>query len=469
MSDVFLSYARQDKFLVGELAYALTREGWNVWWDSEILPGQAFTSAIEQELRQARCVVVVWSQHSVTSQWVRDEASQAAGRGVLIPVLVENVTPPLGLQAGQNADLRNWDGTVSHPGFVALARALQRIAGPARTARSKQGRISRKICLVGGTAVGKTSLVRRFVHTIFSERYLSTVGVMISRKDVRVGDTSCELVIWDLEGHDDLRIPRPSYLRGMSGYFLVIDGTRMSTLEQGIEIEQWVRNATQGPIPQITLINKADLSEEWSIKEASIHALRAQGWNVHLVSAKTGLGVEEAFYALSSQLLYSSWTFPDVIPSIGDFLDEPIGEDRLLGFALARNGGNFLAWARLARLLVERKESYLAHKAFERAQHTAPDSPAAQFALAEAFLWANRPLEAAQHLERSIHLDANVIPDAHLLLASTYVRLGSASRAAEQYERYLENYPAAADREEVKRRLEELRPLQDSRDGQCDK
>ncbi len=122
MNSVFLSYAREDKFLVGELAYALTREGWNVWWDSEVLPGQEFTREIERELTAARCVVVIWSRHSVDSPWVRDEARNAAARGILVPVIVEDVAPPLGLQGCQYADLRKWDGTVSHPGCAALVR-----------------------------------------------------------------------------------------------------------------------------------------------------------------------------------------------------------------------------------------------------------------------------------------------------------------------------------------------------------
>ena len=86
--------------------------------------------------------------------------------------------------------------------------------------------IQKKVCLLGGTGVGKTSLVAQFVHSIFSDKYLTTVGVKIDKKSVDVDGTDVELVIWDVYGHDDFQKLRVSYLRGTSGYLLVADGTR---------------------------------------------------------------------------------------------------------------------------------------------------------------------------------------------------------------------------------------------------
>ena len=88
--------------------------------------------------------------------------------------------------------------------------------------------IQKKICLLGGFGVGKTSLVSRFVHSIFSDKYLTTVGVKIDKKRVDLGSQQVDLVIWDIYGEDDFQKVRMSYLRGASGYLLVADGTRRS-------------------------------------------------------------------------------------------------------------------------------------------------------------------------------------------------------------------------------------------------
>ena len=96
--------------------------------------------------------------------------------------------------------------------------------------------IQKKICMLGAFAVGKTSLVQRFVKSLFSDRYLTTVGVKIDKKIVTVGDTEVSLVLWDLAGEDEFQSVQTSYLRGASGYLLVIDGTRALPPEDQQEI-----------------------------------------------------------------------------------------------------------------------------------------------------------------------------------------------------------------------------------------
>src|SRR6204780_5202049 len=86
--------------------------------------------------------------------------------------------------------------------------------------------LKKKICMVGEFGVGKTSLVRLFVDSIFDERYLTTIGVKIDRKDVTVGSASVTLMLWDLAGEDDLAQLKVSHLRGASGYILVPTGAR---------------------------------------------------------------------------------------------------------------------------------------------------------------------------------------------------------------------------------------------------
>ena len=106
--------------------------------------------------------------------------------------------------------------------------------------------IQKKICLLGGFGVGKTSLVSRYVHSIFSDKYLTTVGVKIDKKSVTLDGTVVDLVIWDIYGQDDYQKVRMSYLRGAAGYLLVADGTRRSTLDTALALHDSAQ-ATQAP------------------------------------------------------------------------------------------------------------------------------------------------------------------------------------------------------------------------------
>lgn len=156
--------------------------------------------------------------------------------------------------------------------------------------------------MLGTFAVGKTSLVARFVKSIFSEKYHTTVGVKIDKKTVTAGDQEVTLVLWDIHGEDEFQKIRQSYLRGTSGYLLVADGTRRPTLELAVALQQNVEGIV-GKVPFILLLNKCDLTEEWEIDEAAIEALRTSGWTVIRTSAKTGQGVEEAFTTLTRSML----------------------------------------------------------------------------------------------------------------------------------------------------------------------
>jgi hypothetical protein len=162
--------------------------------------------------------------------------------------------------------------------------------------------IQKKICLLGGFGVGKTSLVAQFVHSIFSEKYLTTIGVKIDKKSVTVDQTQVELVIWDIYGHDDFQKLRLSYLRGASGYLLVADGTRRATLETVDDLRRLTEDAI-GRVPFVLAVNKADLRDEWQIDAAAIEERRRAGWHVVETSAKTGDMVEGAFAALAGAML----------------------------------------------------------------------------------------------------------------------------------------------------------------------
>lgn len=164
--------------------------------------------------------------------------------------------------------------------------------------------ISKKICMLGAFSVGKTSLVEQFVHSIFTDKYLSTVGVKISKKTVVADGRETTLILWDMEGKDLYADINTSYLRGAMGYFIVLDGLRKETCQVALDIHKL---ATQmvGSLPCYFLLNKADLESEWEITAAMISELESQGINVLRTSAKTGQGVEEAFTALATAMVQS--------------------------------------------------------------------------------------------------------------------------------------------------------------------
>jgi small GTP-binding protein len=161
--------------------------------------------------------------------------------------------------------------------------------------------IQKKICMVGAFAVGKTSLVARFVESIFSEKYHTTVGVKISKKALQVGDQEWHLILWDLAGEDEFLQIRTSYLRGSAGYLLVVDGTRQATLDTAVSIQQRIVD-TVGEIPFVVLFNKSDLTNEWEITDNAFEALSHKGWSWLKASAKTGVGVDEAFLTLIAKM-----------------------------------------------------------------------------------------------------------------------------------------------------------------------
>jgi len=164
--------------------------------------------------------------------------------------------------------------------------------------------LKKKICMVGQFGVGKTSLVRRFVDSIFDERYHTTVGVKIDRKDVTIGAASVTLMLWDIAGEDDLAQLKVSHLRAASGYILVVDGCRAASFSKAVELQQRITQ-TLGSLPFVLVLNKADLRDQWEVKSADLEKC---GWPAFETSAKTGSGVEEMFLGLAGKLLSENST-----------------------------------------------------------------------------------------------------------------------------------------------------------------
>jgi len=163
--------------------------------------------------------------------------------------------------------------------------------------------VQKKICMLGNYAVGKTSLVRRFVEGRFDDGYLSTIGVKVSRRLVELPQRPVHLLIWDLAGSDEFVSFTSNYQQGASGALLVCDLTRAATLP--ILKEQATRMREINPRAALILIgNKADLTEKVEIEEdemADLAEKLAALW--FITSARTGTGVEAAFVQLAQRLI----------------------------------------------------------------------------------------------------------------------------------------------------------------------
>jgi TolB-like protein/tetratricopeptide (TPR) repeat protein len=140
VADVFVSYARADAPQARKIAEILKAAGYEVWWDSELLPHHAFAQSIEKEVRAARAVIVVWSEHALESQWVRAEADLARSQGKLVQVSIDHCALPLPFNQYQTADLRAWKGDPADPRWLkvlaSLAQLTHRPAEAANPARS---------------------------------------------------------------------------------------------------------------------------------------------------------------------------------------------------------------------------------------------------------------------------------------------------------------------------------------------
>jgi len=162
--------------------------------------------------------------------------------------------------------------------------------------------LQKKICMLGAFATGKTSLVVQFVHSIFTDKYYTTIGVKIDKKELTIGTQDVNLVLWDLAGEDEFLQVHMSYLRGSSGYLLVADGTRPATLDTARSLQKRVEAAI-GYVPFVLMLNKSDLTAGWELGEEALADLREKGWDIIITSARSGLGVEEAFVMLVKKIL----------------------------------------------------------------------------------------------------------------------------------------------------------------------
>ena len=328
----FLCHDSADNPRIRELRKRLVDSGFVAWLDEEeLLGGQDWQLEIAKVVRSVDVVIVCLSRSSVgKAGFVQREIKHALdvadeqpeGAIFLIPAKLEECETPERLRRW------HWVNLFEERGYERLVAALQHRAvslglslatahvpppkppprptlAPAdRTVARGSGVTQVKVCMIGATSVGKTSLVARFVRSIFSPQYLTTVGVKIDRKSVVIDGREVNMVIWDLEGRDSFQEFRLDYTRGAHGLFFVADGTRRATFKDVLSIASALE-ASLGRLPRVIVLNKADLEAEWEIHANDIDTLRADGNVVIRTSAKTGLGVEDAFRELARRIVLS--------------------------------------------------------------------------------------------------------------------------------------------------------------------
>ena len=184
---------------------------------------------------------------------------------------------------------------------------------PEETGMKARKHFKAKICLVGNPAVGKTSLVRRYVMNSFDDKYLTTVGTKVSKKPVRVVDPSQELdadidlMIWDIMGQPGFReMLKDAYFFDAKGVLAVADVTRKDTLE---DLKNWIKavEGVTGKVPIVVAVNKSDLTEQAQFTTAeAVQAAEGLGADLFLTSAKHGTNVEEAFRRLGARVVHNA-------------------------------------------------------------------------------------------------------------------------------------------------------------------
>lgn len=161
-----------------------------------------------------------------------------------------------------------------------------------------------KICVVGDFAVGKTSVIERFVNNQFSDKYLTTVGVKIDTKEISLDERgiAIKLIIWDVAGADEFGAKEFAYLRGASGFVFVVDGTRPHTLTSAQNLQKQVFQR-YGERPNVLLLNKSDLAGMWQLDQQKVEALASSFDEIYRTSAKTGGDVEIALTVLAGLIV----------------------------------------------------------------------------------------------------------------------------------------------------------------------
>jgi hypothetical protein len=145
MSDIFISYAREDREKARTIAEALEQYGWSVFWDRKIPPGKTWDEVIGNALNTSKCMIVLWSKVSVNRDWVKEEANVGKKRNILVPALIDNADIPIGFTLIQAADLTDWIPDKSDPGFAELVNSITEKVGTPPVSKLAEAEKRKKI------------------------------------------------------------------------------------------------------------------------------------------------------------------------------------------------------------------------------------------------------------------------------------------------------------------------------------
>ena len=203
MSDIFISYAREDQARAERLAHAFEELGWSTFWDRRIPPGSTWEEYIGKELEEARCIIVLWSAESVNSHWVRDEAAEARDRKILIPVVIENgVRPPMGFRQIQTADLSEWSGNATTPAWQDLVGEVKRRTGAPSAPHKPQATLTKQTKQTKQTAPRKRNRPRKPVDQAPAlQRIVEALGGFTNPRLFLAGDIPTEKLNSALENY----------------------------------------------------------------------------------------------------------------------------------------------------------------------------------------------------------------------------------------------------------------------------
>ncbi len=272
MAEVFISYARKDAATAKRLAGALKARGFDVWWDQQLPSHEAYGDVIEQKLRSADAILVLWSKEAVQSQWVRAEADLARTRGKLVQALADSSQPPLPFNQFQCVDLKGWRGGDKHEGWARLVESLTAVTGvESRRLEPAAERLSHgsRRLLVAGLALALLAVVAvAAFRTLWPAAQGPTTLAVLPFKTLSAGDETLAYGLWEDTRQALSRNPQLRVIGRQTAEALGHEGLDpreyRSRLDIGYLLDGTVRRVGDRVRVSVNLVRTDDAAQIWS-------------------------------------------------------------------------------------------------------------------------------------------------------------------------------------------------------------